>query len=109
MDERWYLVSAEWWRGWVDYVNFWQHYAQPGAIDNEPLLQELPGDGPEGAESAAGSVRDVHGNQAVLGGQPCELQRSPALKEVEDYVLTCANVWGCIQSWCEYTHTILTT
>lgn len=97
--EVWFVVSADWWHRWADHVNFWQHYDEPGPITNEPLLL-TPADVNEdeirtgGDHTRASSERSthVHGSNRVL-------RRNPNLKEHEDYVLICKDVWDCLLSW----------
>ena len=87
--EVWYVVSSEWWHRWVDHVNFWQHYEQPGPIDNEPLL----------SPSEDGDHADQTTSQRRSSLTERFLRRDPMLKESEDYVVTCKDVWDCLMSW----------
>ena len=97
--EVWYVVSAQWWRRWVDHVNFWQHYEKPGPISNETLLLGKPDDGHNGTPATDRSGGEDGQSADQAHGTERDLCRNPGLKEHEDYVLTCKDVWDCVVSW----------
>ena len=97
--EVWYVVSAQWWHHWVDHVNFWQHYEEPGPISNETLLLGPADAGHNGTPATDHSAGGSDQSAPQAHGTERDLCRNPALKEHEDYVLTCKDVWDCVVSW----------